>query len=276
MKQFITLLVLLISVSAFSQRSFQGKATYMSKTTVDMNAFGNQMSEQRKKQIMARMKNFLEKTYILNFDQSKSSFKEDAKLEAPGAGRGFRWGGSSNGSTYKDLKTRKMIEDTEFFGKRFLIKEDMEQPQWELTGDTKKIGEYTCYKATMVKVNNEFDWTVFRRNRNRKQDSTKTKGADKDKVRRVAVTAWYTPQIPVSTGPADYWGLPGLIMEINAGRTTMLLTELVINPKDNIEIKEPTKGKEITREEYNKVVKQKTEEMRDRFRSRRGGRGRGF
>lgn len=276
MKQFITLVALLLSVSVFSQRSFQGKATYMSKTTVDMNAFGNQMSEQRKKQIMARMKNFLEKTYILSFDQSKSSFKEDAKLEAPGAGGGFRWGGSSNGSTYKDLKTRKMIEDKEFFGKRFLIKEDMEQPQWELSGETKKIGEYTCYKATMVKVNNDFDWTVFRRNRNRKQDSTKNKDAKKDKVRRIAVTAWYTTQIPVSTGPADYWGLPGLIMEINAGRTTMLLTELVINPKDNIEIKEPTKGKEITREEYNKVVKEKTEEMRDRFRSRRGGRGRRF
>lgn len=275
MKQFITLVALLLSVSAFSQRSFQGKATYMSKTTVDMNAFGNQMSEQRKKQIMARMKNFLEKTYILNFDQSKSSFKEDAKLEAPGSRGGFRWGGSSNGSTYKDLKTRKMIEDKEFFGKRFLIKEDMEQPQWELTGETKKIGEYTCYKATMIKVNNEFDWTMFRRNRNRKQDSTKTKDAKKDKVRRIAVTAWYTTQIPVSTGPADYWGLPGLIMEINAGRTTMLLTELVINPKEKIEIKEPTKGKEITREEYNKVVKEKTEEMRDRFRSRRGG-GRRF
>ena len=28
------------------------------------------------------------------------------------------------------------------------------------------------------------------------------------------ITAWYTPQIPVSHGPAEYGGLPGLILEL--------------------------------------------------------------
>jgi GLPGLI family protein len=30
----------------------------------------------------------------------------------------------------------------------------------------------------------------------------------------VVTTAWYTPQIPVSNGPRNYHGLPGLIMEV--------------------------------------------------------------
>lgn len=276
MKPIFTLLLLSFSVATFSQKAFQGKAVYMSKTTVDMNAFGNQMSEQRKKMIKERMKNFLEKTFILNFTKSESTYKEDAKLEAPGAGgRGFgRFGGFSSGVTYKNTKQGEMIESTEFFGKKFLIKEKMEQPQWELGSETKQIGNYTCYKATMTKVNTDFDWTVFRRRgrNDQKKDSTNT--GKKDKVRTTFVTAWYTPQIPVSNGPDDYWGLPGLILEINAGRTTMLCTEIVINPAEKEVIKAPTKGKEVTREEYNKTIKEKTEEMRERFRGR-GGRGRG-
>ncbi len=277
MKRIFTLLLLLCSVATFSQKTFQGKAVYMSKTTVDMSAFGNQMSEQRKKMIKERMKSFLEKTFILNFTQSESTYKEDAKLEAPGAGgRGFgRFGGFSGGVTYKNTKQGEMIESTEFFGKKFLIKEKMEQPQWELGSETKQIGNYTCYKATMTKVNTDFDWTVFRRRgrNDQKKDSTNTD--KKDKVRTTFVTAWYTPQIPVSNGPDDYWGLPGLILEINAGRTTMLCTEIVINPTEKEAIKAPTKGKEVTREEYNKTIKEKTEEMRERFRGRggRGGRG---
>ncbi|MEQ6123502.1 GLPGLI family protein [Pseudotenacibaculum sp. MALMAid0570] len=276
MKQVFTLLLLFFSLATFAQKGFQGKATYMSKTTVDLDAWGgNQMSEQRKKQIMARMKNFLEKTYTLDFNQTESNFKEEAKLDAPGAGRGrgFRFGGSAGGSVYKNTKEGKVIESLEFFGKKFLVTEKMNPPQWELGVETKKIGQYTCYKATMVKVNNEFDWTVFRRNRNnQKKDSTKTE--QKDKERKILVTAWYTPEIPVSTGPDDHWGLPGLILELNAGRTTMLCTEIVLNPEEKVEIKAPKKGDKVTREEYNAIVKKKTEEMRERFKSRGRGRGR--
>jgi len=272
MKQIITLLLAFFSLTLFAQKGFQGKAVYMSKTTVDMSAFGNgQMTEQRKQQIMDRMKNFLEKTYILNFDQSSSEFKEDAKLEAPvgGNNRGFNFGGTGSGSIYKNAKESKMIEATEFFGKRFLITEEMKQPQWQLGSETKKIGQYTVYKATMTRVNNDFDWRSMRRSRNSEEkDSTQTK--EKTEL----VTAWYTPEIPVSTGPDKYYGLPGLILELNVGRTTMLCTEVVLNPTEKEDIKAPIKGDKVTREEYNATIKKKAEEMRDRFRGRGNGRSR--
>ncbi|PQJ19927.1 GLPGLI family protein [Tenacibaculum sp. SG-28] len=268
MKPVTILFLLLLSMTMFSQK-FEGKAVYMSKTTMDMSAWGDKMSPQRIKQIKARMKNFLEKTYTLTFDQATSSFKENDKLDAPGGGAGSRWGGTSNGSIYKNIKERKLLEDKEFFGKRFLINEQMEQPDWELSDETKQIGNYTCFKATYTKVNNDFDWSVFRRRK--KTDSTAAK--EKEKVRTMQVTAWYTMQIPVSAGPADYWGLPGLILELNAGRTTMLCTELTINPEEPVTIKVPSKGKEISREEYNKLVQQKMEEMRE-MRRGRGGRRR--
>tara|TARA_R110002072_G_scaffold1380_12_gene11704 strand:+ start:1314 stop:2150 length:837 start_codon:yes stop_codon:yes gene_type:complete len=278
MKRLITLSFLLFSIVVFSQRKFEGKATYMSKTSMDMSRF-DKMPEQRKKQMMARFKNFLEKTYTLSFNKSESAFKENVKLDAPGTS-GPSWGRSNGqGSIYKNLKDKKMIEDTEQFSKRFRIVEDMEIPQWEMTGETRQIGQYTCYKATMVKVDNTIDWgSIFsRRGRNnQKKDSTKVK-EEKPAIKTQIVTAWYTPQIPVSAGPADYWGLPGLILEINAGRTTMLCTEIVINPENSIEIKEPSKGKEVSRDEFNTMMKKKSEELRENFQNRRGGRGgRGF
>lgn len=271
MKSTITFLFAFVTVATFAQKDFQGKATYMSKTTMDMSRFGNQMSEQQKKQMMARMKNFLEKTYTLTFTKTTSSFKENVSLEAPGTS-GPSWGRSNGqGSIYKSTKDKKMIEDLEQFSKRFLIVEEMEQPNWEMGTETKKIGQYTCYKASLTIEDKSIDWggMFSRRGNQQKKDSTKTKEEPK---KMLNVTAWYTPQIPVSTGPDKYYGLPGLILEINAGRTTMLCTEVVISSDEVLEIEEPTKGKKVSREEYNKIIKVKTEELRERFRNRRGGR----
>jgi GLPGLI family protein len=244
---------------------------------MDMSRF-DKMPEQRKKQMMARFKNFLEKTYTLSFNKTESSFKEDVALEGPGAS-GPSWGRSNGqGSIYKSLKDKKMIEDVEQFSKRFLVAEDMGQLEWELGIETKKIGNYTCYKATLVKEDTNVDWgSIFsRRGNDKKKDSTNAKAKMPEK-KMLTVTAWYAPQIPVSSGPDKYYGLPGLILELNAGRTTMLCTEVSISSSGVIEIKEPKKGKEVSREEYTQIVKEKTEELKERFKSRgRGGRGRGY
>lgn len=276
MKQLTTLLFVLIALSISAQKSFQGKATYMSKTTMDMSRWGQNISEQRKKQIQARMKNFLEKTYILEFTRSESSWKEEVKLDAPGS-NSFRWGASTGkGSIYKNLKERKMVEDTEQFSKRFLIVENMQQPEWEMTGETRQIGNYTAFEAKLKKEDKSIDYgSIFGRrgSADRKNDSLRKLGKLPPKM--LEITAWYTMDIPVSSGPAEYWGLPGLILELSAGNTTMLCTEIVINPEEKLEIKEPNKGKEVSRDEYNKIILEKAEEARERFRQQRRGGGRG-
>lgn len=285
MKNLFTILFLTISISIFSQKNFSGKATYMSKTTLDMSSWGRngQMSEAQKKQIAARMKNMLEKTYTLEFTKTESLFKEEEKLEAPGSGRGFRFGGfGGSGTKYKNTKDKVALESTEFFGKNFLISDNMDAPKWEMSTETKKIGNYICYKATMMKDVDPLDWSNMRRrgrNNEAKKEEAKKDTSNVRKIsediempKQIEVTAWYTPQIPISNGPAEYWGLPGLILEINSGRTTMLCTEIALNTKEDIEIEAPKKGEKITREEYTKTVTQKMEEMRQMWRSRRGSR----
>ncbi|MGB2087673.1 MAG: GLPGLI family protein [Psychroflexus salarius] len=259
-------------------QNFKGQAVYMSKTTVDLDSWGgNKMSEQQKKMIMERMKSMFEKTYILNFTKSESLYKEDEQLEAPGS-RGFSMMGSfTAGPQYKNLSDQLLIQEQEFFGKRFLITDALEQLQWKMTGETKKIGQYTVFKAVATKSVDEFDWRSMRRKKNdseKTKDSTATK-SNQDPFNQVEVpesieiTAWYTPQIPVSHGPSTYWGLPGLILEINADKTTILCKKIVINPQEEINIKKPEKGDIVTQSEYNKIIKKKMEEMREMYRGRR-------
>ncbi|WP_299834690.1 GLPGLI family protein [uncultured Tenacibaculum sp.] len=286
MKSLFTYLLFLTITIGYSQKNFHGKVVYQSKTSVDMNQWGNrELSEQQKKRIMDRMKNMLEKTYTLHFNRTSSLYEEEEKLEAPGGGRGgFRFGGFSSGIQYKNTQDKQFLEEREFFGKKFLIKDASEMPKWEMTGEQKQIGNYLCYKATMLKKTDEFDWQNMRRRGrgrgrrnqdkdNKKQDSTKVRKVTEDieMPKEVLVTAWYTPQIPVSNGPGEYWGLPGLILEINSGRTTILCTEVTLNPKEKKEIEPLTKGDEVTRDEYNAIVKKKMEEMREMWRGRRRG-----
>ncbi|NND51426.1 MAG: GLPGLI family protein [Flavobacteriaceae bacterium] len=285
-KLIISCLALFLSVFATAQ-DFQGQAYYFSKTTINMDNFGGQeMSPDMKARIAERMKSFFEKTYVLTFDRTESMYKEDEALEAPGRGGGFNFMGSfSAGPQYKNLKEGLIIQEQEFFGKEFLIKDELQKLEWKMGTETKQIGQYTCFKATAMKKVDELDWQSMRRRDNSEEekketeaDSTATSELSDDPMdeievpKEVEVTAWYTPQIPVNQGPGEYWGLPGLILEVSADRTTILCSKIVINPEEKKEIKMPTKGKEVTREEYNTTIKQKMKEMREMYGgNRRGG-----
>jgi len=278
----IGLMLFLTSIS-FAQ-NFQGKAYYFSKTSVDMDSWGGQkMSEDRKKQIADRMRSMFEKTYILNFDRVASTYKEEEVLEAPGGQGGFgRWGSSfSAGMQYKNIKSQQFLQDQEFFGKQFLITDSLSKLDWKLGTETKQIGQYLCMKATAVKTVDEFDWRSMRRKPKSKEvkqaevqkDSTVTSVSEDIEIpKQIEVTAWYTPQIPVSQGPGDFWGLPGLILEVNSDKTTILCSKIIMNPQEKVQIKAPEKGEVVSRKEYNETVKKKMEEMRSMYGGRRNKR----
>ena len=276
-------MALLFSAVASAQ-NFQGKAYYFSKTSVDMDSWGGRkMSEDQKKQIADRMRSMFEKTYILNFDREASTYKEEEVLEAPGGQGGFgKWGSSfSAGMQYKNIKSQQYLQDQEFFGKQFLITDSLSKLDWKLGTETKQIGQYLCMKATAIKTVDEFDWRSMRRKPKSKEvkegevqkDSTATSVSEDIEIpKQIEVTAWYTPQIPVSQGPGDFWGLPGLILEVNTDKTTILCSKIIMNPQQKVQIKAPEKGDVVSRQEYNETVKKKMEEMRTMYGGRRNNR----
>lgn len=291
-----TFALLLAFITTNAQKDFQGIAVYESKTSTS--DFTSRMSGNRditpemQKNIQERMKKMFEKTFILSFDKTSSIYKEEEKLETPGQNGGMRFMSSmmgGGGTYYKNAKEKTFSVDKEFMGKEFLVKDTLTNYKWKMEGESREIGGYTCYKATVVIPASKTDFRNYRPKKEeetkKKEDEAKVKDAKDEKSetktsflseidlpKEITVTAWYTMDIPVNQGPEGYWGLPGLILEINDGKTTILCSKIIINPKDKSEIKAPTKGKVVSQKEYDEIVTKKMEEMME-MNQGQGGRG---
>jgi GLPGLI family protein len=132
---------------------------------------------------------------------------------------------------FTDLSDGSQVEQRDFMTRMFLI-EQQPARQWKLTGQQKMILDYPCQEAVM---------------------------GEGDKK----VSAWFTPVIPVSSGPAAYGGLPGLILavEINEGRQVFTAVKIESELAETPAIVRPDKGRKVTREEFDKIVEEKMKEM---------------
>ena len=288
-KVIFTLVLAVASCMGLHAQEFQGMAVYESKTSTSdfkTRMEGNKnMTPDMQKMIEERMKKMFEKTFILNFNKTASIYKEEEKLEASTqAGGGFRMMSSfagGGGTFYKNVKDKQYSNDKEFMGKEFMVKDSLTSLNWKMEAETRVIGGYTCYKATAVKEASKTDFRNFRPKKEEepKKDADKPAEAKKtnfmDAVelpKEITITAWYTPEIPVNQGPEGYWGLPGLILEVNDGKTIILCSKVILNPKEKAEIKPSSKGKVVGQKEYDETVMKKMEEFRE-MNQGRGDRG---
>ena len=279
MKKLFSVAIVLFSVFSMDAQEFQGLAVYESKTsTSDFKAnFGGnrEITPEMQKNIEERMKKMMEKTFVLNFDKTASIYKEQEKLDAPGQnGTGMRMMSSmmgGGGTTYKNVKEKTYSVDKEFMGKEFLVKDSLPKLEWKMESETKQIGGYTCYKATAVKPASQSDFRNFRPKKDEAKKDEKEKTTNLmdsfEMPKEVTITAWYAPEIPINQGPENYWGLPGLILEVSDGKTVILCSKVVLNAKEKVAIKAPTKGKVISQKEYDETVTKKMEEMREQFKN---------
>lgn len=269
-------IISLFSIATAFAQDFQGMAVYESKTSMeDVKLDNKEITPEMKKMIEERMKQMFEKTFILRFDKVASIYQEDEKLDAPGQDAGpFKMISSfaGGGKQYKNIKEKKFLNEKEIFGKEFLIDDSLPQIKWKMENETKKIGNYTCYKATAVIPTDESNLMNFRPKKGMDEEKAQKTTNFMDAVempKEITVTAWYTPEIPVSQGPGTYWGLPGLILEVNDGKTMILCSKVVLNPKEKAEIKPLKKGERVTREEFAKILMKKMQEMQEMY--QRGG-----
>ncbi len=174
--------------------------------------------------------------YNLIIDQNESQFIKIERIvnsqpeESMTAGAMVIIEIGPNGKLYKNTLTNQLVEDRTFIDKNFLIKDSLPKIDWKITKEKKEILGLTCYKA---------------------------KATLKDKME---VTAWYSPKLNFKTGPDKFWGLPGLILEMETvvdygnGEIEMgRYVALNIEPyKSNQKITAPSKGQEITEEAFQK------------------------
>ena len=164
---------------------------------------------------------------------------------------------------YKNISQKKLVQAQEFYGKRFLVKDQLLSIDWELGSESKEVGGYTCFKATAV-VANSLEWFNFSWS-----DLPNTENEANTNEIKLSQVEVYTMQIPVQHGPAEFWGLPGLILEVSTENTTLLCSEIISNPKEKLKISPPKKGQDINIKEYRKTIVSKMLEMRNNMGRRR-------
>ena len=250
MKILFTLLVFALSVTTFAQ-DLSGRVTYQKKEVLKIkNPKPEHETPEFKKRLEAINKS-MEKTHFLEFTQYESVYTEEEKLPTTYKQAGRTVSASMRevwSKIYKNLQENYSLMDMD----DYFIKDTLHHSGWELSTESKKIGNYTVYKATRTikpkKADNEEKSTNF------------LSMVDNEPEGRV-YTAWYTPEIPIPNGPEKFGGLPGLILELHTQSTVYLCSEIVLNPKKPIEIKVP-KGKVISQEENEKMRKQRIEDSK--------------
>lgn len=258
----LTLVLALLATSLFAQE-FRGVATYKTDRKVSLRMDSTSMMDsEMHKQLEAQLRKQFQREYTLNFNTDESSYTEVEKLDAPAPAASGGINIVIAGNTdilYRNTAENKMVRETEIMSKPFLIKDTPEKREWVLEKETKSIGEYTCFKATSTE---EIEERMF----STEVDSVTTT----TKLR--TTTAWYTLDIPVQHGPGDYWGLPGLILEISDDDQTILCSKIVMNPEKAEDIKAPRNGKVVTQAEFDAIQEKKMKEMQEQFESsgRRG------
>ncbi len=163
----------------------------------------------------------------------------------------FRMPGSDD-ITFHNIAETKKVEQRELGGKSYIIADSIKKLSWKVAGETRSILGHNCMKATSQRMQESYRMTM------------ENGEAKREKVTdTLNIVAWFTSEIPGSFGPEMYQGqLPGTILQIdvNNGRTTYNALEL--SPKvDVAKIKEPTKGKKTTPEEFAKEREKLMQEM---------------
>lgn len=145
------------------------------------------------------------------------------------------------GTTYHNISDSTTRTNYDVYGKKYFSLDPLKKFDWKLTKETKNIMGYEVRKAI---AEDEFAKYV----------------------------AWYTSKIPISNGPAEFWGLPGLIIEIQKSSKEMdykvWYSAQSITPSDKkLKIIKPNQGTQIKQEEIDGIFDKANELQNEMYNS---------
>ena len=248
--------------AAFAQ-GFTGRAYYKSTSKISISMDSTKMAPEQMAQIQASLKKQMEQNYILSFNQTESTWKKEESLgggpaTASAGGAVFMVASSGGGSTLYKNVTGNYLQEQEMMGKEYLIQDKAEPFEWVLSEETKKVGNYTAQKASFTKIVDSKRFSTGMTEMENVKDT-------------LQVTVWFTPEIPVSHGPEYYFGLPGLILEVQNQGRTLICEKIELNPSvEPVVIERPSKGKQMTQAEFKKIQEEGMKQMMNRYQGKPG------
>ena len=255
-----------ITTSATAQMK-EGKISYERKINMHRNLPDPQMK--------SMVPEFRTDKFELIFNESVSLFRSVVDDEAPdpfanagGGGGGMRMNfRMPTANTFTDVSKQMQYEERAFFEKEFLIIDSLKQYKWKLSEETKTIAKQLCKKATTMITAPQMRMRVSMGGGGNNTDTAaNTPRAPKE----TELVVWYAENIPVSFGPDNYSGLPGVIMEIDQDNGATVTTAVEVSAKyPKKELVAPTKGDKMNRAQFQENMQKLMQEMQ------RGGGGMG-
>jgi GLPGLI family protein len=136
-------------------------------------------------------------------------------------------------TSWMDSKKGLRADVFELMTRLFRVEEKLESTSWKPGKEQRKILGYTCQDASYK---------------------------DGEKI----ITAWFTPEIPVSYGPGLYYGLPGLILAIEVdGKNEMLALEVKLEEVDKSMLTKQSDGKKTSQKEFDILLESKVKEWEE-------------
>lgn len=156
-----------------------------------------------------------------------------------------------NDIIFYDFGAAKKTEQRDMMDKKFIIRDSIRKLNWKLTGETQTILGHVCQQAIAQRTGKRTQMNMDNGKMERKEINDTTK-----------MVAWFTNDIPVPAGPEVQGQLPGLILALDMNNGRMVYKALEIQTKIDIAtIKEPTKGKKVTPDEFTKEREKMMAEM---------------
>jgi GLPGLI family protein len=127
----------------------------------------------------------------------------------------------------RDFDKEHKVEIHEMLGKTYVLDDSLHTPRWKILNQIKEVAGHVCMKATT-----------------------------EDTVKHQKIAVWFAQDIPVPAGPERWFGLPGLILEldINDGDVTVTAQSVAFQDVQKSLFLPKLKGKRITDKTYDTLL----------------------
>ncbi len=208
----LVLLAVTCSIPSRAQHTFSGKIEFERKTNLHKLWDGDEWMEKWKDKVPTFVINY----FNLAFNMYQSRYSPGREVDAPKIAWGLPPG--TDNEVHQDYSKGIVTAAKNIYEEHFLVRDAPQKHSWRILSEVRNIAGFKCRKAV-------------------------TRICDS-----VYVVAFYTDDIPVSGGPEQMGGLPGMILELAVPRlfTTWVATKVEVVTVSNSDLIAPSKGKAVT------------------------------
>ncbi len=215
-KIIIILLIGLYHLPTFAQPSFilKGKIEFEKKVNIHKQFEENDMWTEALKKNIPQYQTWY---FDMLFDSTKTLYKPGREVKQT-QNSWFGNAPANENVVFNDVANQQTFTQKTVFEETFLVTDSLRKLDWKITNDTRTIAGFECRKATAIMWD-----TIF-------------------------VVAFYTEQLPISSGPESFNGLPGMILGLALPKmhTTWFATKLELVTINDNQLTPPKKGKKTT------------------------------